>query len=537
MSLLMNVRKLLDWRKFLIYTHRWMGIFFGIVFIVWFVSGVAFMYVGMPELSERERLGHMRPLDLSAVRFSPAQAANDYGVETGRMRIEMHYDGRPVYRFGATKIYADTGEFVDGANADQAVKLIRSWVPQYASTVRYDAYLEDSDQWTLQSAQRQFMPLHRIALGDPAGTNYYVAESTGEIVMKTDRSGRFWGFWSAVLHWTYFTGLRRQTYLWNQLITWGSIVGAFMCLTGIIVGVWRLGIRRRYRLKGVPSHSPYAGWMWWHHYAGLIFGFLSCTWAFSGALSLGPFQFLRGGPATPAQRRAVSGGRANVEALSIDRIKASLAAFTPSFTPKELELLQFRGTAYFIGYRPPESYDFNQEVGSHAERYEPPREHLIVSAASPEEGTFRRFDDETMWKVAEEAMPEVPVQDAAWLTEYDAYYYNQDGLRSLPVLRVRYNDPQKTWLYLDPHHGTMSKQDRRSRLNRWLYHGFHSLDFPFLYYRRPLWDIVVIGFSIGGIALSATTLVPSWRRLLRHGRRFARFVSSRTRTVMRERTS
>ena len=56
----MNVRKLLDWRKLLIYTHRWMGIFFGIVFIVWFVSGVVFMYVGMPSLSVRERLGHLK---------------------------------------------------------------------------------------------------------------------------------------------------------------------------------------------------------------------------------------------------------------------------------------------------------------------------------------------------------------------------------------------------------------------------------------------------------------------------------------------
>ena len=34
--------------------------------------------------------------------------------------------------------------------------------------------------------------------------------------------------------------------------------------------------------------------------------------------------------------------------------------------------------------------------------------------------------------------------------------------------------------------------ERASRWNRWLYHGFHSLDFPFLYYKRPLWDIVVI---------------------------------------------
>jgi hypothetical protein len=26
--------------------------------------------------------------------------------------------------------------------------------------------------------------------------------------------------------------------------------------------------------------------------------------------------------------------------------------------------------------------------------------------------------------------------------------------------------------------------ERASRWNRWLYHGFHSLDFPFLYYKR-----------------------------------------------------
>ena len=70
------------------------------------------------------------------------------------------------------------------------------------------------------------------------------------------------------------------------------------------------------------------------------------------------------------------------------------------------------------------------------------------------------------------------------------------------MLRVRYDDPQQTWLYFDPRHGTIArKEERLTRLNRWLYHGFHSLDFPFLYYKRPLWDIVVIVLSIGGIVL------------------------------------
>ena len=79
--------------------------------------------------------------------------------------------------------------------------------------------------------------------------------------MKTDRQARFWGFWSGVLHSSYFTALRRNGELWNFPVLWGSMVGAFMCLLGIGIGVWRLGVRRRYRLKGVASVSPYASWM------------------------------------------------------------------------------------------------------------------------------------------------------------------------------------------------------------------------------------------------------------------------------------
>ena len=64
----------------------------------------------------------------------------------------------------------------------------------------------------------------------------------------------------------------------------------------------------------------------------------------------------------------------------------------------------------------------------------------------------------------------------------------------------------------------MQRSGKVSRLRRWLYQGFHSLDFPFLYFHRPLWDIVVILLSIGGTVLSFTTMLPAWRRLKRHGR-------------------
>jgi hypothetical protein len=113
-------------------------------------------------------------------------------------------------------------------------------------------------------------------------------------------------------------------------------------------------------------------------------------------------------------------------------------------------------------------------------------------------------------------MPGVPILGAASIDAYDAYYYDRAGRLPLPVLRVRYDDDVRTWLYLDPGRGAIArKEERLTRLNRWLYHGLHSLDFPGFYAARPLWDVVMIVLSVGGLVLSATTLLPGWRRLAR----------------------
>src|SRR5947208_3467893 len=100
----MNIRKLLDWRKLLIYSHRWMGIALGVMFVVWFISGIILMYYGMPHLTAGERLMRMQPLDLSTVNVTPADAAKGAGL-TGkqsptRLRVAMLGD-RPVYRFNS----------------------------------------------------------------------------------------------------------------------------------------------------------------------------------------------------------------------------------------------------------------------------------------------------------------------------------------------------------------------------------------------------------------------------------------------------
>jgi hypothetical protein len=208
-----------------------------------------------------------------------------------------------------------------------------------------------------------------------------------------------------------------------------------------------------------------------------------------------PWSWSPGTAPTRDQRDRLAGGSLAAADLPVDRIQRAVAAFTPRM-PKEVELVRFRGLYYASANEGIVSLD---HPGLGAADQLPPD--LVVGAASV-------------------VMPGVPIDGMQWMDDYDAYYYDRNRRRSLPVLRVRYGDPQETWLYFDPRHGTIArKEERLSRINRWLYHGFHSFDFPFLYYRRPLWDIVVLLLSAGGLALSATTLTASWRRVRRSVRR------------------
>ena len=92
--------------------------------------------------------------------------------------------------------------------------------------------------------------------------------------------------------------------------------------------------------------------------------------------------------------------------------------------------------------------------------------------------------------------------------------------KPLPAWRLVYDNPEASWVYLDPATGQLiSRQDRANRASRWLFAFLHSWDWTGLLARRPLWDALLIFLSLGGAALSLTGVVIGWRRLgkkLRH---------------------
>jgi hypothetical protein len=341
------------------------------------------------------------------------------------------------------------------------------------------------------------------------------------------------GLFGYITHTFFF--FRQKTW-WSALLNWLSWIGLAMVLTGAFVGVWRYRLSARFRHKGVPSRTPYTGWMMWHHYAGLIFGLFTITWMFSGLASLDAVPGIHETFYSPTQiaqgARSVQGEGTvlDLTTLTVDALRSAAATVAGSFSPKELELLQFGGEPYVISYRAPTPATVDQwssRSGVDVMTPTPDGDYVMVSPAHPDRA-FARFDDATMMRVARASIPGAAIRDAVWLTAYDDYYYKtvssfDVGLprtaKTLPVLRVRYDDPNQTWLYLTPSPGQIIKVEREDRANRWGYYGLHGMDFAFLYRHRPLWDIVVIALLLGAGVSSLTSLVPALRRLARHVRR------------------
>src|SRR5438093_7638704 len=115
-------------RKCVILLHRYLGIALCLLFVMWFVSGIAMIFArGMPSLTPDLRLERLPALDFAAVKLTPAEAVEKAQLDRppARAALLMVMD-RPAYRFsgrGAVTVFADTGEVLEEVGRPEAMKI------------------------------------------------------------------------------------------------------------------------------------------------------------------------------------------------------------------------------------------------------------------------------------------------------------------------------------------------------------------------------------------------------------------------------
>jgi hypothetical protein len=465
-------------RKWLILTHRYLGIPLSFLFFMWFASGIAMIFArGMPGLTPDMRLQRLEKLDLSRVKIAPPEALDkaQLGRPPQNVRL-LTVMGRPAYRFnsgGYVTVFADSGEVLDTVGATESTKIAAGFMNLAEGNAHYAGEVSDPDQWTLED--RDALPMHKVLMDDDGRTQLYVSEQTAEVELLTTRGSRAIAWVAAIPHWMYFLPLRSHGPVWRQVVLWTSGVGAVLALLGLVLAF------TQYR-------TPYAGLMRWHYISGVAFGVFSLTWVFSGMLSMEPFFWASVGGTGNRIPQALRGGALDLN--QFERLPPGREDL------KELEFLRIQGEPYYA------------ERGA--------RSAPILMSARSLEVRSENFSVESLLQRAQQGNPGVAVAESALLSNYDAYYHATERKPPLPVLRVKFDDPDATWFYIDPHMGRIvGRFTRRERVQRWIYHGFHSLDFNFWYYQGWVWTSVMVALNLGGVTLSGIGMIIGIRRVLR----------------------
>src|SRR5262245_37848232 len=126
-------------RKFLILTHRYLGIVLSAFFVVWFVSGIGMMYTGgMPTLTPKDRLERLAPIDFGAIKLTPSEQGENITLLTAM--------GRPAYRIDGQTFFADTGDPLGEVDQQKAMLIASQYMHVGQDKVRYLELLEQADQ-------------------------------------------------------------------------------------------------------------------------------------------------------------------------------------------------------------------------------------------------------------------------------------------------------------------------------------------------------------------------------------------------------
>ena len=474
--------------RLLFLVHRYLGIAIGLVMLLWTLSGVVMMYREYPELDEQERLALLPLLQLQDCCVLP-QSEMLQGQTYRAANLAM-LETTPVLRLltmgrGWIHVNLRDGSTVQRLDREQANRL----GAQFAARLPQPGTAElrgeiNNDQWTVYSSYNPHRPLFKYRLDDLQKTEFYISSQSGEVVQLTTAEQRLWGYLGAVIHWLYPTQLRQHTALWAQLVIWLTIIGIFLTVIGIYIGL------RQYRRRRSGRWSPYRGFAFFHHYAGLVFGLLTLSWVFSGLFSMNPWGALEGEGAGPEINRLA--GRQ----LEWQEIEQWVDA------ARQMSLLGVRRLDLFVQGEQPVA--IAHDVTGAQRRLE---------AANLQPDTL---SEAQLYSLAQRLQPETGVAETAVLDSGDAYYYSHHELREFPVYRVILDEPQMRRYYLSRVSGQLLyKSDPELRWYRWLFYGLHRGDFTVTLRSRPLWDILMLFFLAGVTLVCGTGCVMGYRRLTR----------------------
>ena len=479
--------------RYLVMLHRYIGLVFSFIILLWCISGFVMMFIQYPSLSSQEHDTYLDRLILESCCKLPALSSiNPTRFDSFTIRqkpngpqLILSADNQHFY-FDATtgKPQIKSTPETRLAYANQIASVLGLSEAQSVATVNID-------QWSVLPSVAIHAPFEIFKINDLQSSHLYISRQTGELIQQVSLNERTWGWIGAVVHWIYPTMLRQNTELWVQLIIWLSITALFMVIFGITVGITRL------RHKGEWRSSPYGGRYLWHHYTSLATGILMLTWLFSGLMSMYPWGLMEG--------RSFANERQNLTAPGFS-LNQQFSSVLQNISTLDLSdnIIELKGVM-IAGHLNIFSKSSNRNI-------------KLIKRIKINNTDIENFP--TVNELAKIMRPEVETLSIDSLQEGDYYYYNHHDKRVFPVYRIIYQDGDRIYLNSQTYEVEAVFDDGR-KTARWLYLGLHRGDFFARLNTTPYWYLIWGGLLLlltSAVLIGCWLAINRWKKIIR-GRR------------------
>jgi len=170
-------------------THRYLGIFLGIQFLIWTISGLYFSWTDIDEIHGDQ----FKHIPFEPIAFPDLLGSSGLQTESPVFSLQlMEIGGKPYYWVNNAELYdAETGQKREGVTAEEALQVAGRHMKSDLK-VRDIRLLKEAGNH--HEYRGRPLPVYEITYKDPENLKAYVAATNGSFQTVRHRNWRWYDF-------------------------------------------------------------------------------------------------------------------------------------------------------------------------------------------------------------------------------------------------------------------------------------------------------------------------------------------------------